>query len=576
MLLNTKNSRWYYPSTKGELEPSFHTIIKLAQEYDGDILKDRYGLQYVKALFAIKNWQQIVDYWENTGKYLPNGMIKDWIFEYVCGAWFRCGQQERAMTGYGKRGDIGSLYYCASRMNPDFRSSDYVRVIAEYSPDSDKIAEYLHEVCTSLERYDCSLDLKNEDKVEFISRFEKNCLYGAKRSKGVNKAVWYYTAAFVANFDGRPQDAYKVLKLADNVHATEYMRESLRVLRMIVESQVLPYNAKYEKKLRKDIKWLDNKIISNLNPETVSITNLETYRIKYSLSYYYWNDMMRKLLAGYVAPRMIKEGKPERALELLNYADNRMISVVGKVNNMNLDEYRRSSKHRNYIDYSNDFFITLDTLDLAAVVSYAKSLDRNNGAFSKWLNARGYTDRNYINDIIGTRYLRLLDYKSAERYLSLVSEEYENSLNTSGYMMRNPFEYKMRFGTKPQRYKLDFAQKMLKCERDMKSSDPNLRGRAMVDYGFGLQQSFTYCWALTQYSRSIYGTTYYDEEWEKEVLSKAEKYRIDGSAIIQNPELAAEVYFRLGAYITIARRYPNTEIGMLMRRKCDRWCDYIK
>ena len=60
------------------------------------------------------------------------------------------------------------------------------------------------------------------------------------------------------------------------------------------------------------------------------------------------------------------------------------------------------------------------------------------------------------------------------------------------------------------------------------------------------------------------------------MLSKAEKYRIDGSAIIQNPELAAEVYYRLGAYITIARQYPNTEIGTLMRRKCDMWSDYIK
>ena len=28
--------------------------------------------------------------------------------------------------------------------------------------------------------------------------------------------------------------------------------------------------------------------------------------------------------------------------------------------------------------------------------------------------------------------------------------------------------------------------------------------------------------------------------------------------------------------ITIARQYPNTEIGMLMRRKCDMWSDYIK
>lgn len=575
-VLSELNSRWYYPSGKNEFDSTLQNVINIAKEYKGTKLKDRYGLQYVKALFARGEYHEVIDYWEHTGKRLPGSMIKDWIFDYVCGSWFRCGQYENAMQGYGKRGDIWSLDFCARRLNKDYRSSDYSKVIADYAPDSEDLAEYLHNVCSNLESYENKYRFINEDKKEFLARFEKNCIYGAKRSKGHNKAIWYYAAAFAANLDGRPHDAANTLKLAKNVPASQYMKESLRVLDMMVDAQIAPLDTRFEKKLLDDLKWLDDKILTNLNPEVEKTTRYDgMYRIKYSLSYYYWNDMMRKLLAGYVVPRMVSHGKTVRALELLNYADNRMFGVVGKIYDMPLNEYRLSSTRRNNIDYSNAFFENLDTLDLDDVVRYVASLDKPGDKLSKWLKPRIYSDMNYLNDLIGTRYLRGLDYQNAAKYLELVSDEYENSLNTAAYMKRNPFDACRNYDSKPKQYKYGFAKKMLEWEKAMLSSDPDVSGKAMFDYGSAMEASFTRCWFLTQYSWSIFDYTYYDKDWKKEVLDKAKKYRVDGSVKVESPEVALEIYNKMGGSIWIARKYPNTAIGKIMGRMCDSWSDYV-
>ena len=79
-----------------------------------------------------------------------------------------------------------------------------------------------------------------------------------------------------------------------------------------------------EKQMRED-----RKIVSNLDAGTRQvIASNGFYNHNCRFSQYYWNDMMRKIVIAQVVPLCISSGYKTRALQLLNYADNRIFNLV--------------------------------------------------------------------------------------------------------------------------------------------------------------------------------------------------------------------------------------------------------
>ena len=70
-----------------------------------------------------------------------------------------------------------------------------------------------------------------------------------------------------------------------------------------------------------------SKIADNITPKVRERTS-EYYDLACNISYYYWNDMMRRIILAEVCPRMIVSGKTIRALQLANMADNRLLGLV--------------------------------------------------------------------------------------------------------------------------------------------------------------------------------------------------------------------------------------------------------
>ena len=145
--------------------------------------------------------------------------------------------------------------------------------------------------------------------------------------------------------------------------------------------------------------------------------------------------MLRRILLAEVCPRMIANGKTTRALQLANMADNWLLKLVDKqscwvydselgkwqINYQTLQSYRYSRNQWNSYDYRNHFFELIDAMDLYTALDYYNNLTASNTEFDLFLNERGYTDDNYLNDIIGTKYLRCQEYDDALEYLGKVS-----------------------------------------------------------------------------------------------------------------------------------------------------------
>lgn len=131
-------------------------------------------------------------------------------------------------------------------------------------------------------------------------------------------------------------------------------------------------------------------------------------------------------------------------------------------------------------------------------------------------------------------------------------------------------------------FKYDFAREMLHLEQCIASTaDPNRRARLMLRFAIGICNSFKVCWPLTQYYKGegFIHQVCEKRQWESDCFTTAALRRSDRMVrealdIVTDPSLAAEMQYTLCNFATVARLYPNTPYGQLVRGSCDNLKDY--
>ena len=292
--------------------------------------------------------------------------------------------------------------------------------------------------------------------------------------------------------------------------------------------------------------------------------------------------MMRKIVISQVVPKCIASGYQTRALQLLNMADNRLLNFVGK-HLYSIDDtivdwgnspricyswfkrnyYRADDDARNDYDYSNDFFINLDSLGVEHIERLAVRMQKPLCAFDRFLNERSYTNMEYLYEIIGTQLLAAMRYKEAIHYLSQVSDEFMQTTNVYPYLQKER-----------QEDKLDFAKKMAALEQHIrKSKNPDDRAEHMLTFARELQNSIGPHWYLTRYYSghwvcypfySQYQTDLYDH-----AIKKFEYLKHKAFETFTDAERAAKACYDWSLYKTAATKYPQTETAEYIRGNCD-------
>lgn len=574
-----KNDPWYYPCKDDPTMASLENVIDKSLSYSGKRLEDRYVLQAVRAMFTLGRYSQIDSLWKAREEHLREGVIKHMTRGYVAGAAYNLGDKEKAMKYYMENDDLESLYAYYSQFGSYSSILDYA---AQHCPDSPSVPSMLQDVVSLIERNSDSdyYEKENETKARELLKICDKAVMSAKEP-----GMWYYTAAFLSDLTGDTSRALSYVTKAEGSRKSKFISESVKVLRMYLDAKTCTFDDAYKSRLFSQIRWLDGKVASCITPNVKAVT-AEGYRLHLGMSYYYWNDMLRKVLIGYVAPRMDKVD-PVLSLRLRNMADNRLLNIVDRFSTdwyegkwhsesrvYTMKEYRSLKEESNMFDYSNYFFEALDSLDLKAVVAYEAGMGLGETEMDRYLDARGFIDHNYVLDVIGTRYIRERNYKEAVKYLSRASSSYETRLNVYRYFRREPFSYaekkaKMHIGS----YKLSFAKEMSALEKRMKSSDPDVRGEAMVRYGMGLRSSFNYCWPLTQYHLNL-GDEWMESDYVKKANADAGRYIDDGCRTIKDAEKAAQAYVALCRFRTAVERYPETRTAAMVVSQCDKLVDH--
>ena len=347
------------------------------------------------------------------------------------------------------------------------------------------------------------------------------------------------------------------------------------------------YDSSFENYLFKELVWLDRKIVSNLDADTRQvIASNGFYNHNCRFSQYYWNDMMRKIVIAQVVPLCISSEYKTRALQLLNYADNRIFNLVNVLHlghedskNIGIQDYRIHKNEYNQYDYQNDFFVNLDSIGVQYVKRLAYRMKNPLCDFDYFLNERSYTDLQYLHEIIGTQLIASMHYEEAIKYLRLVSDAFAESRNTYPDMKYNPFgRFRDKIRSK-EKYKLKFAQTMYALEGKIANAkNPDDKADYMLSYARGLQNSIGECWTLTAYYWGDWICfpfySYYQKKLRKNIAEKAEEMKEKAFRLYVDPERAARACYDWDLFKTAMTNYPNTKVAEFIRGHCDEWVDY--
>lgn len=574
------SSKWYYPTMKVGGPVSLEEIVEQSLDSQSVRLRDRYLLQAVRALTTLKRYDECLELWDREISLLPkDNFMRRLCYEYIAGAYYHTGDVERAMLMFASYGDTGSMYYIAKQQDMDLTTVDIIRYSYLSGAPLSKFSRDIRKMIVDAETFPTVYEFGDKPVVtDEILAIRDLAIEAGGNPNCADRAQWLYIAAYIYMQQGNYTQAKALLSKAEKAPASDYMKESIKVLSIYLDALTATYNAAYEERLFEQIKWFEERVRLDFNSEDYD------YCMWHDFSENYWYSSMTRILSYTVAPRFLEMGNPARALQLMNFADYLPYKYVTSIDyyvdndygywwtSSNIEEYRRERGTFNRIDYSTWFFNTINKQTPDAAIAYVERALNPISEFDRYLNDVGYTSPDFLYDIVGTLCLRHMRYQEAERYFSLVSLDYQYMLNVM--LKRDPFDALCPEGDRILDFRYRFATTMASLERGIEATtDINRRASLLVKFGIGMGNSVTTCWPLTYYGSSC------NDDWRGDSVALALHNRAiisinEALSAFTDDELKAEALYALGRHYTVVSNYGYTKKAEFVRRHCDNYYDY--
>ena len=546
--------KWWYPAKEDLRNYDLQTILDDALAYNGSRLKNRYLLQAVRAAYTMGNYDICLNLWEKQIKHLPRSAVKSMCMGYIGGIWFRKGEYEKAIQFYNADNDYDSFWWCAKYLTKKNSDIERIKILYKYQPSSDELPLMLQTVCRKTE---IEAESKNHGWDEYKPKINRKqymdlrdfALRVAAEKRSNNPAMWQYAAAYLTFWDGKIALAKQYAEKAETLQGTDFIKEKIKVLQTMLEaSDHKRYDEAFEMQFLLKLQWLDSLICIDINLKNMegydyeknewrqNMSIKETYSdvdTKGNYSQYYPFDMMRRIVLGVMLPKYQKQKEYTKALLLAGMASERLRSLV------NFKHIQKDGDHRWNTDYSTDIFNYMNRFPVENVIEYQQILQSGGrNEFERFLAEKCYKNDDYLNELIGTKYLRIEKFEEAIPYLSKVSSTYIKSMNVYGYFHLDPFRevYENRNIKPYPEYKLDFAKKMLILQQKMQNS--NNKTAAIWQYAIALERSVSEyeSWALTTYymgnGYDNFDNTFND--WQTPLLNRSKKLIVQAGKTMKN------------------------------------------
>lgn len=485
-----KQSAWYYsPSDfchwidptdplQQEMDVSIFKVRELnencIQRCPNRDIRHRYVLQLMRKYFYCADYQKCVSVWNSYGKNIPQSALRTQCQNYYGGALLRLGRKAEAAVTFANIG------YCNVHLHYD---PDLLRTIYQQTPNN-KGFEFMMQQFVNY--------YFDHPKLAKAKAFDKFADEVIREGKTRNPALWKSAQAALAYINRNHEEALKILKESEKLQGTARVKENIWLMKLLFNSTRSDNDSLYEETLYPDLKWLSDKINSNLRKNDISYFGYdETYSALYpdcSLAYnqpklaaHYVKVFRRVIFLG-VIPYFERMNQSHKVIAYLNFYNEiyhsgkkaREFARKGKLTaettewgtyykypavaptsytyNDDPHEYGKSLivEQNDYdcriyclnFDYNTKLFEYIDTVNVETLLQYVAFI-RSGGEtpMEKYLIRNSYKDLNYFYELIGTKYMRKEQYAKAIPYFQKVSKKFLKTQNIAEYLddKHNPF-----------------------------------------------------------------------------------------------------------------------------------------
>lgn len=504
---------WDYP-TKEQLQARKTTLLnmlKAATEYKGTRLQPQYNLLRMRANMQLGSHIENVNFWEQTGSKMQPSVYRDMMENIYAGALLRLNQRTKACEIYAKQEDMVSIKWAMRK----YRNLAGIKSIMEENPNSmtmnflvQDFVNNAQETQDSDEDYLKELDARSI-KIPEITQFITYAQQVVDKKLTDSPALWLAAIGELQWILGQDDAAMKTLEKAVKANGTQRMKDNARAIRMVASVRPSKMDKKYASWMASEVQWLNGKIREEAGDDAVK----DDYGFKFYYNHYH--DVLDRLVYSNLVPKYNSIGDKNNAAALLCMMQN-----TDKFFGIHMEDGGGWNN-----GYSNEYFLYLDDeMSAKELADYQKWVNKPAANSLEQLTKPFSQDNNYLNDLIGTRYMADGDFSTAISYLDKVPASFLNKQNISWYMANRSYtterwltrqaddENEQTDGpdlaTLTTNPKVDFCHEIINLEEQFSTANAETRPRLAYDLATRYFQAsyLGECWWLTQYGSSVSDT----------------------------------------------------------------------
>jgi len=478
-----RQEQWDYP-TKEQLALRRQTLLNVrayAQSKLTTRLRSQHALLVMRCNMMLGQHPQNVTFWVTTGSKMINSVYRDMMRNIYAGALYKTGSDYAAAQTFAEQGDWESLmtmYYTK-------RSCAAIREEYKRFPDSAVLPFLLKDFVNNVQE---AVDAENNGEgfpqgklfIRDIQRQEARQMI-ALATEVVSghlspvPAMWQSAKAWLEYLLGDRQTALQDIRKALTMEGTPRMADNARVLQLYIQASLSAASDAFDNRLATELEWLDAKAREDM-----------------------FFDNARNRLAHQV---------------LIDKYASRPVTALALMKALSCAEYET------YAD-------TMAAERLQQYITYATTPATN--ALDRYLKPRQHVDANALNDLVGTKYMRLCQWEEALKWLRKVPLSYYNEKGYLAYaanrkwtvepwIKRQWLSSDITDGERPRKLTVNpkeaFAKEMLSLESSTSMLNANGRYQRYYDLATRYAQAcFTGdCWYLMRDAKSVSDTVRLNE-----------------------------------------------------------------
>ena len=370
--------QWDYPS-KEDLAARRQTLTAVRTYAQGKLksrLRSQHALLVMRCNMLLGNHAQNVTFWNTTGSLMINSVYRDMMRNIYAGALYKTGSEYEASQIFAEQGDWQSL------MTMYYKKRSFAAIRQEYQrhPDSAVLPFLLKDfVNNAQEAIDAGNDegalggklfIRDITKQEALQMIQL-CQQVVREGKTDAPAMWQAAKAWLEYLFGNKQSAVGDIAKAETMEGTQRMKDNARVLKFYITAAQMATGKALDDYVASELTWLDEKVKED--------------------------GFFRAALERTAHQVLMKR-----------YANN-MVRLLAMEKATGCPEY-------------SDLADTMKVESLLRFMAYAETPSLN--ALDRYLKKGLKTDRNSINDLVGTKYMRLCQWDNAVGWLEKVPLTY--------------------------------------------------------------------------------------------------------------------------------------------------------